>query len=150
MELPFNPGWIWIAAAAFLVIAEMFTVTFFLLWFGVAAAVAGVLALLGFGGAWQWGSFVVVSAVLFVYSRRFAEKFGGEQPPGVGANRLLGQVGMIIEDLDNDNLKGKIRLNREEWRAESIDGAKLTEGTKVKVIKVDGTHVVVEPIKEEV
>ena len=52
-----NIGWIWIAVAGAFVIGEMFTAGFFLLWFGVGAAVAGVLAIFGFAPVWQLGAF---------------------------------------------------------------------------------------------
>jgi membrane protein implicated in regulation of membrane protease activity len=68
--------WIWMAIAAFFIIAEIFTMGFALLWFGVGAAVAGVLAILGLGPGWQMGSFIVVSGVLFVVSRSFADRCG--------------------------------------------------------------------------
>ena len=80
---------IWMAVAAVFIIGEIFTLGFFLLWFGIGAAVAGILAIFGLGGSWQWGAFAVVSGVLFVLSRRFAERFSKKQPPGIGADLSL-------------------------------------------------------------
>ena len=54
------------AIAALFIIGEIFTQGFFLLWFGIGAAVAGICAILGLGVGWQLGSFVVVSGLLFV------------------------------------------------------------------------------------
>ena len=47
MEL--NYWWIWMILAALFVVGEIFTAGFFLLWFGIGAAVSGVIALLGLG-----------------------------------------------------------------------------------------------------
>ena len=74
--------WIWMAIAAFFIIAEIFTMGFALLWFGVGAAVAGILALAGLGVGWQLASFIVVSGVLFAISRSFAERFTKKQRRG--------------------------------------------------------------------
>ncbi len=140
--------WIWMAIAAFFVVAEIFTMGFFLLWFGVGAAVAGVLALLGLGPGWQLGSFVVISAVLFAVSRSFAEKFTKKQPPGIGADRFVHRKGVVIQEIDNMKNTGRVRIGKEEWRADSHADEIIPEGKTVEVASVDGTHLVVKVVKE--
>lgn len=139
----------WIAIAAIFVIGEIFTAGFFLFWFGIGAAVAGVLALLGFGSAVQWGSFVIVSGTLFAASRQFAEKFTKEQPPGIGADRLIGKSGLTLEEIDNHNNKGRVRIGQDEWRADSDTGEIIAVGGSIKVTRLDGTHLVVKVLEEE-
>ena len=85
-------AWFWLALAAIMVVAEIFTAGFVLFWFGIAAAVAGILALFEVGVLYQVLSFIIISAVLVPFSRRFAERVTGEQPPGIGADRLKEQV----------------------------------------------------------
>ena len=137
--------------AAILIIGEMFTAGFFLMWFGIGAAVAGILAILGLNAAWQWGAFVVVSGVLFLISRGFAEKVTKKQPPGIGADRFIGKRGVVLEEIDNINNTGRVRIDKEEWRADSIsDDIKLPEGILVEVVKLDGTHLVVKKVEHSV
>lgn len=140
---------IWLAVAALLVIGEMTTASFFLLWFGVGAAVASGIAYVGFNTAWQLACFVVVSSALFAVSRPLAEKFTKDQPPGIGADRFVGKTGMVLEEIDNDNNTGRVRTGREEWRADSASGDVIPEGERVNVIRLDGTHMVVEKLKED-
>ena len=139
---------IWMAIAAAFVIGEILTLGFFLLWFGVGAAVAGILAIFGLGGSWQWGAFAVVSGVLFVLSRRFAERFSKKQPPGIGADRFIDKKGVVLEEVDNIKNSGRIRMGKEEWRAESDTGEVILVGKMVEVTRVVGTHVVVKTLKE--
>ena len=139
---------IWMAIAAAFVIGEILTLGFFLLWFGVGAAVAGILAIFGLGGSWQWGAFAVVSGVLFVLSRRFAERFSKKQPPGIGADRFIDKKGVVLEEVDNIKNTGRIRMGKEEWRAESDTGEVILVGKMVEVTRVVGTHVVVKTLKE--
>ena len=40
---------------------------------------------------------------------------------------------------------GMVRIEREEWRAESIDGSPIDVGAQVEVLRVDGTRLVVTP-----
>jgi membrane protein implicated in regulation of membrane protease activity len=147
--MEFQIWWLWMALAAVLVIGEIFTEGFFLLWFGVAAVLAGVLAIFDVGPVWQWAVFVVASAVLFAVSRRFADRFTHKQPPGIGADRLIGRLGVVLADIDNLENVGKVRIDKEEWRAESDDNSRITAGTRVEVIRLDGTHAVVRALKEE-
>ncbi len=90
--------------------------------------------------------FVVVSGVLFVLSRKFSEKFTKEQPPGIGADRFIGREGIVIEDINNDENTGRVRLKKEEWRADSETGETIKTGEKVVVTKMDGTTLIVKVI----
>ena len=140
--------WIWMALAAIFIVAEIFTAGFFIMWFGIGAAVAGVLAILGLGAGWQWASFVVVSGVLLIISRRFAERFTKKQPPGIGADRFIGKEGIVLEEIDNMKDTGRVRMDKEEWRAVSDTGKIIPPGARVTVTRLDGVHLVVTLTKE--
>ena len=134
--------------AAVFILGEIFTAGFFLLWFGIGAAVAGLLAILDLHPGWQWGSFVVVSTVLFAATRRIAEKFTKKQPPGVGADRFVGKAGIVLEEVDNMKNTGRVRIDKDEWRADSEDDDVIPVNSKVKVVGLDGTHLVVRVVEE--
>ena len=146
--MEFEIWWIWMAIAALFVVGEIFTQGFFLLWFGIGAAVAGACAIFGLGVGWQLGAFVVVSGLLFVVSRRFAEKISKQQPPGIGADRFVGLEGIVLEEIDNVKNTGRVRVQKDEWRADSETGEPIPGGTQIVVTRLDGTHMVVK-IKEE-
>ncbi len=141
--------WVWMALAAVLLIAEIFTAGFFLLWFSIGAAGAGVLAMLDVGRPAQLTVFILLSGILFVFGRRFAERVTANQPPGIGADRFIGKVGVAIEDIDNNSIKGRVRIGSDEWRAVSESGGIIKEKTIIEVIKIDGTKAVVKPVEKE-
>jgi len=147
--MEFQIWWLWFGLAAVFIIGEIFTEGFFLLWFGVSAALSGVLALFGVGAAVQWAVFVVVSGVLLAVSRRFADRFTHKQPPGIGADRLIGRRGVVLAKIDNMQNVGKVRIDKEKWRAESDDDSVIESGTRVEVVRLDGTHAVVRAMGEE-
>ena len=64
---------IWFVIAAFFIIAEIFTAGFFLFWFGIGAAVGGLLALFGAGLV---GASAVGWLVGLVFSVPMAEAVG--------------------------------------------------------------------------
>lgn len=147
--MPKDLWWVWMVLAAVFAIGEIFTAGFFLLWFGIGAAVAGVLTLLGLGAAWQLIVFAVLSGVLFAVSRRFAERWTQKQPSGVGADRFIGKTGVVLEEIDNLKATGRIRVERDEWRAESDTGEVIPPGNVVEVVRVEGTRMVVRILTEE-
>jgi len=141
--------WIWMGLAAILLIAEIFTVFFFLLWFSFGAAAAGIIALLGVGEPGQLSVFILVSGILFVFGRRFAERVTVKQPPGIGADRFVDKEGVVLETIDNVANTGNVRIGQDEWRAYSETGEVIPKDTRVKVERIDGTRAVVIIIKEE-
>lgn len=143
-----NYWWAWMILAALFIIGEIFTAGFFLLPIGIGAAIAGLVALLGGNTIWQLVVFVVASFILFLVSRRFAQKVTKEQPPGIGADRFIGEECVVLEGINNLNDTGRVRMGKEEWRAESDSGKEIAAGTKVTVVRLSGTHLVVKPVEE--
>ena len=98
-----NESWTWIlwtVLGVVLVIAEVFTPGFVLLWFGIGALAAALAAFLGAGLAAQFILFIVVSSALTALSRTiFVNYFAGrDEADGLksGAARLPGQVGTVV------------------------------------------------------
>ena len=140
---------IWTIFAVIFIVGEIFTAGFFLLWFGIGAAVAAFLAFLGLGAGYQLGAFVLVSGALLPLSRKFAERVSGKQPSGVGADRFIGETGVVIEKIDPHKDSGLVRVEKNQWRAESVNGEVIPKDERVKVVKLKGSHLIVEPLNEK-
>lgn len=137
--------WIWLLIAMIFFLAEIMTAGFVLAAFGVGALAAFAAGLLGLGIEWQLLVFVVVSAVSVALSRRFADRVTGKQPEGVGADRMIDKYGVVLNPIEPMEAKGMVRVEREEWRADSVDGHAIPADTVVKVIRVEGTRLMVRP-----
>ncbi|HEX4983422.1 MAG TPA: NfeD family protein [Ilumatobacteraceae bacterium] len=148
MNDPDNWRWIWMAVGVAFILGEMATPgSFFMLPFAVGAVVACVVAFSGGGIGLQWLLFVAVSAIASAALVPLRRKLDVEEPlDGVGARRLLNQDAVVISAVGpGPNGVGRVRLGREEWRAESATRVGIPEGAVVKVIEVRGTCVVVAP-----
>jgi membrane protein implicated in regulation of membrane protease activity len=143
-----NYWWAWMILAALFIVGEIFTAGFFLLPIGIGAAIAGLIALLGGNTIWQLVVFVIASFILFLVSRRFAQRVTKEQPPGIGADRFVGEECVVLEAINDLNDTGRVRMGKEEWRARSENGENIATGTKVTVVRLSGTHLVVKPIEQ--
>ena len=111
---------------------------------------AAVLAFVEIGVGWQWATFIVVSTVAFVSLRRLSDRLTHEPPVKTGSDRLLGEIGVVIEDLTPNSLEGQVRVNREEWRADAPGHGMVPVGSRVVVEGISGTHLVVRPEVEEI
>jgi len=135
----------WLGLMVLFGIGEMLTAGFFLLPFGVGAAVAALLAIVGVTVPAQMLAFIVVSVIALWGFQRFA-KSDKEPLYPVGVKRYAGAVAMVLEDIDPEQATGKVRMESEEWRA-TTDWERIIEtGTTVRVIEVRGTRLVVEPM----
>lgn len=137
------------AATVLFGIGEMATPgSFFLAPFAVGAAVAAVLAFAEVGLAGEWAAFVGISVAALVALRPLARRLNQEGASnGVGSRRLIGRRGIVLSAI-TPNEPGVVRVDREEWRAESADGTPIPEGTPIRVTDVEGTRVIVTLDKE--
>jgi len=152
MDISSPDTWRWV----FLVLAVGFTIgeiamagTFFLLPFAAGAAAAALAGFVGGAVGLLWLLFVVVSAVassvLWPLRRRLD---AGNPRAEIGANRWVGRQAYVLRDIPGGGGEtGLVRLDREEWRAESMVGVPIPAGSTVLVSRVDGTRLVVLPLE---
>ncbi len=141
--------WIWLAATGMFVLGELaMPGSFFLLPFGAGTAVATILAFSNANESLQWIAFIVISLASLAALRPLARKLNSqEQPARVGSTRLIGEIGVVTKDLGEALTEnGSIQIGREEWPAETLEKKHVPAGTRVKVIHIEGTRVVVEVI----
>jgi len=137
--------WLWTGLAIVMGIGEIFTAGFFLLPFAIGAGAAAVLAWLGVSVIAQWLVFFGVSLVAMVYLRRFIRRQDEITPQAVGANRWANSRGIVLEAIDPITSSGMVRIGGEEWRA--VSDQAIPAGSKVLVLEVTGSRLVVTPIE---
>ena len=140
---------IWLILAAVFAVAEVFTAGFVLLWFGVGAVAAALLALLGVESlAAQVVSFLVVSVMLVIASRTIFEQFlmrssrGNELKTGVG--QMIGQAVTVTEASRGLLNEAAVKAYGSVWTALPLpDEAPLQEGETVLIERIEGNTVYV-------
>jgi membrane protein implicated in regulation of membrane protease activity len=133
--------WAWMLLGAGLLALEMFLPgTFFVLFFGVGAAVVGTLVGLGVTAEpWvEWLLFSVVSvASLLAFRGRLLERFSRSRSSTVGTETLMGEVTTLLEDLEPGAV-GRGELRGTTWSVRSREERRLSRGERCRVEKVDG------------
>ena len=151
LDSPDTWRWIWALTAVAFYIGEMATAgAFFALPFALGATLATILAFAGVSVTWEWAAFVatsgVASAILWPLAKRL-DRRGSSTEGTPGSRRWIGQRAEVIQSIPGGvSQTGLIRLEREQWRAESVDGQSIEAGTVVQVVRIDGTRAIVERV----
>lgn len=139
-------AWNWLILAGLFFALELAAPGIFLVWFGIAAAIVGGLALV-FDIGWQWQLvlFGLLALVAVVTARKFLriDDASAERPLlNRRAQQHVGKSYVVAEAIANG--RGKVRIGDSLWRVEGPDTA---EGARVTVTGTDGATLIVEPVK---
>lgn len=144
--------WIWLGTAVVFALVELTIVggSFIVLPFAASAFIASILAFYDVAVEIQWAVFVFGGAALFVVMYRWAQKFMRENTmdPGVGADRLVGLTAIVTAAIEPDDTarKGRVSVFGEDWGAVTDVEFVIATGSKVRIVSMKGTRVVVEPL----
>jgi membrane protein implicated in regulation of membrane protease activity len=143
---------VWVVAGVAFAIAEVFTLGFVLLWFGVGAIAASLVALAGLSVPVQVAVFLAVSIALTIASRTIFENalFRNRGPQlKMGVASLPGQIGTVTEPSRGSLNEGAVKVFGSTWTAFPADGEEpLAVGERVEVERVDGATIYVRRIRQ--
>lgn len=133
---------IWVFIAVIFTIFELVTGTFILIWFAVGSVVAAVLNYLGFDIYVQFIAFAIVSLMLILSTRRFADRITPEPTKKTTAERLIGKYGKVIRKRDDNNYI--VNVNGEEWSATGENNLDVDD--EVEIIGIESIKLIVKKI----
>ena len=150
-----NYVWIfWTILGAILIVAEIFTTGFVLLWFGIGALAAALANLAGVTSVpLQFLIFAGVSIGLTAASRTiFVNYFSREKSGGdlkTGADALPGQIGTVVSSSRGALNEGAVKVFGSTWTAYPAAGEEpLEAGDRVQVERVQGASIYVRRVGE--
>jgi membrane protein implicated in regulation of membrane protease activity len=112
---------IWIIVAGVLLIAEMLTLTFYLLWLGTGAVIAAAVAsIVPEGIAVQALSGGLAALVLTVFTKRLTRRTRESRGYRDAIHELVGKHGVVVEDISPGS-PGIVKVGNETWSATSLD-----------------------------
>ncbi len=136
-------AWNWLILAALFFVLELFAPGIFLVWFGIAAAVVGVIALtVDIGWQLQFVLFAALALAAALLARRYLRSHEDETDRPLLNRRAEQHVGrsyVLAEAIENG--RGKVKIGDTLWR---VEGPDAPEGTRVTVTGADGTVLIVE------
>ncbi|HZI66638.1 MAG TPA: NfeD family protein [Thermoanaerobaculia bacterium] len=139
--------WHWLVLGLLLVLAELAAAGgFYIIFFGIAALLVGVLTVLGVAGP-LWVQVLLfsglsVGALLLFRSRLL--KWLQMDPQAPTVDSLVGEVGIVDHDLPPDGV-GKVEVRGSAWSARNATSSLLARGARCRVVRVEGLTLFVEP-----
>ncbi len=140
---------LWIGAAVIFIIIEAATMGLTTIWFAVAALVALVASIFNFSPLLQITVFLVVSAVLIYFTRPLAVKYLKIGTIRTNADKLVGGIGKVTEEIDNMNGKGLVKISGQVWTSRSLNETIIPINSLVKVDRIDGVKLIVKEMEEK-
>lgn len=139
---------IWLTVAIIALVIEAISLGLTSVWFTGGGLAAAIAAGLGAGVYLQIVIFIAVSVGLVLMLRPLAKKriISGSEPTNLDS--LIGRKEIVIEEIDNIEKTGRIRINDVEWRASSEDGSVINKGSLVEVVRIAGTKLIVRRIAD--
>jgi membrane protein implicated in regulation of membrane protease activity len=141
--------WIlWVVLGVVLIIAEVFTPGFVLLWFGIGALAAALASMLGAGLAFQFLVFIALSTLLTALSRTIFVNYFSRDGEGdglkSGAAGMPGQIGTVVTSSRGALDEGAVKVFGSVWTAYPAEGEPpLEAGDRVVVERLQGASIYV-------
>ena len=125
-------------------IIEAATAGLVCIWFTFGTLAALISAICGAPPMAQTIIFILVSALLLIFTRPLVKKHIAPKTTSTNYDRLIGKECVVTEEIDNLNGTGAIKANGLEWSAKS-SSSNIPKGSIVTVTKIEGVHAIVEP-----
>ena len=149
-------AWIlWTVLGVILIVAEIFTPGFVLLWFGIGALAAAFASLVGLASLpLQFLIFAIVSTALTAASRTIFVNYFSREKTGsdlkTGVNSLPGKTGIVVSSSRGALNEGAVKVFGSTWTAYPVEGEEpLEAGERVAVERVQGASIYVRRLGHE-
>ena len=140
--------WIWVALTIILAIIEALTLGLTTIWFAIAALVMVFLSFLPIPFIFQIIIFLVISAVLLIFTRPLAVKKLKIGKIKTNVDNLAGKHALVTRQIGEFE-KGEVKINGQLWSARSENDAVIEEGAKCEVVRIEGVQAIVRILKEQ-
>lgn len=140
------PSAVWLILLVILVAGEAITVGLTFIWFAVGAMGGLLTAVLG-GPIWlQVVVFLLLSALTLVLVRPAAARLLAPGLSPTNADRVLSQIALVTEEIDNIAETGQVKLCGQVWTARSENGELIPVQTRVRILRIEGVKVFVKAV----
>lgn len=138
----------WLIISGVFFILEIITTGFLVFWLGIGALFAMLTSIFTNNIFIQTAVFVISSATLLFFTKPFVQKYVNKNKTvATNAFSLIGKIGLVIEDINEVEGTGQIKVESEVWSAKTNQGL-IKKGTQVKILSIDGVKVLVETTQE--
>ena len=135
---------LWTLVLICMVVLEASTLSLVSIWFAIGSIVPIVIASKGYGIGVQILGFLIASGILLVTIMPIAKKHFSQKSQPTNADRIIGEEGVAISNINETEGTGQIKVMGNIWSAKSINGKDIKLGTRVIIKKIEGVKAIVE------
>lgn len=130
--------------AIILIVLDFVMAGFGSIYFGISCFIAALVAYAGFGFLYQLFAFSASLVILLLTFHKvvkviFLRSGGGE----TNIHALIGRRGVVVEEINNLEFRGRVKIGGEYWKAQSQDEEIIEKGSPIVVVGVEGSKVIV-------
>lgn len=124
-------------------LVEFFTVPLISIWLIAGCCAALISCFFGASFELQILVFLVMTTLSLRFCGQFARIFLGVRHIRTNIDRIVGELGITSEDIDNIQGQGRIKICGLEYRARSLDGRDIDANEIVRVERIEGCTLIV-------
>lgn len=138
-----NTSWFWLTILIICVIIEAFSFMLTTIWAAIAALPMIFIAKTNLPFKWQLLIFVILTVLLLIFTRPFAIKKLKIGKNKTNIDALIDQDVLVTKEVTEfEKGEGKTQ-NGVIWTVKSKDNASIKEGTKCKIVAVEGNTLII-------
>lgn len=137
---------VWIGLALFALLVEAGTSQLISIWFSLGALGGAISCIFTDNIVIQLFVFITVTTLSLVLTRPIVKKLKLKGAAvKTNLDRVIGCVATLTKDITRD-CDGELKVLGDYWLAVSRDGNEIKSGTRVKVLEIKGTKLIVEEV----
>ncbi len=136
----------WMIIFLVLLFIELVTVNLVSIWFAIGAFAAFLVTYITDMVTIQIAVFIVVSSISLILTKKIVKKIKGGKVEATNLDRVIGKIGVVTEEITKLE-PGEVKVDGKKWSA--VSTKKISEGSKVEILSIDGVKLNVKEIKEE-
>lgn len=141
MSIPMEAIW-GIAILVFLIV-EGATFGITSIWFSLGSLAALISSIFGAPIWLQIMWFIVVSGVTVWIARPFVKKHVNAKHQPTNADRVIGKLGVVTEEINNLAGTGAVHISGKVWTARAVEDGIIREGITVQAVSIEGVKLMV-------
>lgn len=140
---------VWLGIGLLAVVLELLTASALVsIWFAVGACAAALVSLLDFSIGIQIAVFVIMSFLSMLIVRPVAARYLRGNVVRTNADRYIGEKGIVTKKITSNDW-GEVKIQGTIWHAVSVEDEEIEEGSRVKVVAIEGAKLLVMKLQNE-
>lgn len=135
--------YVWLALIIVFSIVEALTPAIVSVWFALGALFSLIVAALNAPEWLQIAVFFVTSIIALILTRPLVKRRLHKNLTPTNFDMLIGKCGVVVENVNNINETGSIKIQGKIWTARSEDDSEIPEGSHATVSNIEGVKLII-------